>query len=135
MDMNAPKTLPKEIARTNNGPLVFVVQNPHRWDHERQKFVPKHDIETANVFGDVVELLSPTASPFNFPTVREELHHKLKHYRDGDFILLVGNPALIGAVTAIAASYNDGRCAVLQWSGKDQRYTPIDMLDLGARDN
>lgn len=133
--MSQPTKPPTEIKRTNNGPLVFVVQNPHRWDHEKQKFVPKHDIDTAHVFGDVVEVLSPTASPFNFPTVRDELHFKLKHYRDGDFILLVGNPALIGAVTAIAASYNDGRCAVLQWSGKDQRYTPIDMPGLGARAN
>ena len=118
------------VQRDNDGPLVFVVQNQHRYDNVGKKFVPKYDLDPARVFGDLVELLSPTASPFHFDNVKEELIEKLSHYRDGDFILCVGNPALMMAVGAIAASFNEGRVAALQWSGKDQRYIPIQMSGL-----
>lgn len=134
---DAPKSPPmmQEVSRVDNGPLVFVVQNPFTYDRTARGFVPKVDISPAAIFGDLVEVLSPTAAPFNFPGLSDDLHRKLSHYRDGDFILLVGNPALIGAVTALASSYNDGRVTCLQWSGKDQRYIPIEMCDLWARED
>lgn len=129
MNEAAPRMM-NQVVRDNNGPLVFVVQNQHRYDNTSRTFVPKFDISAAAIFGDLVEVLGPTASPFHFETVSAELHEKLRHYRDGDFVLLVGNPALIGAVTAIASSYNEGEVSVLQWSGKDQRYMPIKMTNL-----
>lgn len=108
-------------------PKVFVVQNQHRWDRDAQKFVPKYDLREAEIFGDLEYLLSPTAAPFNAEPIVRELREKLKDYRQGDYLLLVGNPALILAVGAIAASYNKGRVSVLQWSGKEGRYIAIHM--------
>jgi hypothetical protein len=54
-----------------------------------------------------------------------ELREKLKDYRDGDHLLLVGNPVLIGLSVALAADFNEGRVSLLQWSGKDQRYIAV----------
>lgn len=122
----------REPVRENDGPLVFICQNQHKWDEEARAFVPKFDFEEAAKFGTLVEVLSPTASPFNFTTLLPDLHRKLSHFRDGDYILLIGNPAIIGAVTALAASYNEGRVTVLQWSGRDIRYIPIEIEDLEA---
>lgn len=106
-------------------PRVFVVQNQHKWDDTHQRFVPKFDFSSAEAFGELVYLLSPTAAPFNSAPVIRELREKLREYRDGDYLLLVGNPALILAVGAVAASYNSGRVSVLQWSGKDHRYVSV----------
>lgn len=110
-----------------SGNRVFVVQNQHRWNREAERFEPKFDMTSAQRFGTLVYLLSPTAAPFNPRPIVEELREKLREYREGDHLLLVGNPALILAVGAIAASYNNGRVSVLQWSGKDQRYINIQL--------
>lgn len=113
---------------------VYVVQNQHRWNKDADRFEPKFDMSTAERFGELVYLLSPTAAPFNPNPIVRELREKLREYREGDHLLLIGNPALILAVGAIAASYNAGRVSVLQWSGKDQRYLNIqlDGLDTAA---
>lgn len=105
---------------------VFVVQNQHRWDRDRQRFLPKFDLTPAEEFGELTDLLSPTAAPFNPEPVLKELREKLADFGDDDYLLLVGNPVLIGFATAVAASANDGRVNLLQWSGKDRRYIAVE---------
>lgn len=104
---------------------VFVVQNQHRWDAGLQRFVPKFDLTPAEEFGDLVYLLSPTAAPFRPDSVIEELTQKLEEYRPDDYLLLVGNPVLIGISVAIAARASGGSVSMLQWSGKERRYLPV----------
>lgn len=104
---------------------VFVVQNQHRWDQRNERFVPKFDLSSAEEYGELVPLLSPTASPFNAGPVIVDMQEKLKGFSNDDYLLLIGNPALIGWAVAIAADYNEGAVTLLQWSGKDRRYIPI----------
>lgn len=108
-----------------NKPRVFVVQQTMRWDSNKGELVQKFDLDPAKEYGEIVYLLSPTAAPFNPDTIMPELHAKLSTIRDGDHLLLVGNPALIGIVCAIAADYSQGNFNLLQWSGKDRKYLPI----------
>lgn len=105
---------------------VYVVQNQHRWDRDKQRFEPKFDLTPAEEFGELVYLLSPTAAPFRPEPIIQELREKLKDYREGDHLLLVGNPVLIGFAVAVAADANGGRVSLLQWSGKDQRYIAVE---------
>ena len=105
---------------------VYVVQNQHRWDRDKQRFEPKFDLTPAEEFGELVYLLSPTAAPFRPEPVIQELREKLKDYREGDHLLLVGNPVLIGFAVTVAADANGGRVSLLQWSGKDQRYIAVE---------
>ncbi len=104
---------------------VFIIQEQMRWDTNSSKFVSKFDIESAKRFGKIEHLLSPKAAPFNSTPIISELHKKLKKFSDDDYLLLIGNPCLIGWAVAIAADYNDGRVKLLQWSGKDQKYMEI----------
>ena len=106
-------------------PTVFVIQDQQRWDESKQQLVPKYNFESALVFGRLEFLLSPKAAPFNPETVMGELHKKLSKYRDGDHLVLVGNPALIGWSVALSSLYNSGRVSLLQWSGREQRYIRI----------
>ena len=87
---------------------VFVVQNQHRWDRDKQRFEPKFNLAHAEEFGELVYLLSPTAAPFRPEPIIDELKEKLADFGPGDHLLLVGNPVLIGFAVAIAADANDG---------------------------
>ena len=112
-----------------NSPTVYVIQNQHYWDKEKQKFCPKFDFTPAKEHGEIKYLLEPNATPFT-PYLVEELKSKLLPIKPEDSIVLVGNPAIIGISVAVAAKYNDGSLNVLQWSGKDKRYVKITIKDL-----
>lgn len=103
---------------------VYVVQNTHKLDRGTSTLVPKYDMSSAARFGELVYLLTPNAKPHD-PSVTVELNEKLLGFTDEDFLLLVGNPALIGFAVAIAADNNDGRVKVLQWDGKNREYVGI----------
>ena len=109
---------------------VFVVQQQRRFDEVTGNYVNKFDLEQAKEFGELVYLLSPTAAPFNSEPIIEELHEKLSFITAEDYIVLIGNPCLMGWVVAIAADYTGGNLNLLQWSGRDQRYVLIKVEDL-----
>lgn len=112
---------------------VFIVQQQHRLDRKTGNLIPKfpqlHAL--AEKFGEPSYLLSPTASPFNPGSIIPELHGKLRDFGSSDYLLLVGNPCLIGWAVAAAAMNNDGRVTLLQWHGREQNYTQVvaDMLE------
>ena len=105
---------------------VFIVQRQHKYDPATSDLVPKYDLSSAVQYGELVYLLSPTAGPFNTDSIVTELQRKLSDYTDKDYLLLIGNPCLIGWTVAIAAQKTGGLVILLQWSGKDQRYIPIE---------
>lgn len=107
-------------------PRVFVVQKQHRFDEAKGELVPKFDLASAEQYGEIVYLLSPTASPFNPDPIIAELQEKLAGFTEADSLLLVGNPCLIGFATAIAADATDGFVRLLQWSGRDRAYIPVE---------
>lgn len=111
-------------------PRVFCVQQQHRFDTQLGVLVPKFDLTSAHVHGEIEYLLSPTAAPFRSDSIVQELHVKLADFSDDDHLLLIGNPALIGISVAVAAFHNHGRVRLLQWSGRDQGYIPINVRGL-----
>lgn len=105
---------------------VYAVQKQMRFDHEKRELVPRFtSIHKAERWGKLVYLLSPSAHPFNPELVLGDLHEKLMDFSDDDQLLLIGNPALLGMATTIAAHYNEGRVRFLQWSGRHGEYTEI----------
>lgn len=107
---------------------VFVVQKQMRFDEKTGELVPRfRTLNRAERFGEIEYLLSPSAHPFNASAIIGDLHEKLKSFDDEDYLLLIGNPALIGAATAVAAYYNDGILKFLQWSGQQNDYIKISM--------
>ena len=105
---------------------VFIVQE-----------MPNHDIAPAMKYGDTVVLLGPnTQIAFStVPTVRM-LRRKLREYKDGDYLLLTGDPVAIGLACSIAAFYNAGRYTALKWDRRERLYIPvkIDITENGGRD-
>ena len=105
---------------------VFIVQE-----------MPNHDIAPAMKYGDMVVLLEPnTQIAFStVPTVRM-LRRKLREYKDGDYLLLTGDPVAIGLACSIAAFYNAGRYTALKWDRREKLYIPvkIDITEKGESD-
>lgn len=96
-----------------------------------------HDIAPAMKFGDMKVLL-PANTQIAFstvPTVRL-LRRKLREYKDGDYLLLTGDPVAIGLACSIAAFYNAGRFTALKWDRRERMYIPvkIDITENGERD-
>lgn len=105
---------------------VYVIQQQLRFDANKQRLVEKFDLEPARAHGEVHFLLSSNAAPFNSEPIIAELHDKLADFTQDDFLLLVGNPCIIGFAVAIAADkISLGQVKLLQWSGKDRRYIPV----------
>lgn len=112
---------------------VYMVQMPHRWDGSRQELVPKFDTESAKQYGELVQILGPTAAPFKSKPIVDEIFLKLKNIQPEDSVLLIGNPILIGIVTAIAADLlHPEPVRLLQWSGKDGKYIPVEVNIFGS---
>lgn len=99
--------------------------------------MPNHDIAAAMKFGEMSVLLpSNTQIAFStVPTVRT-LRRKLREYKDGDYLLLTGDPVAIGLACSIAAFYNAGRYTALKWDRRERLYIPvkIDITENGERD-
>lgn len=103
---------------------VYAIQQQMHYDAVKGELLPRFDLSPAEEFGEIKYLLSPSASPFTPDSIISELHEKLKGFSDEDYLLLIGNPVLIGMAAAIAAD-NAGTVNFLQWSGKNHKYISI----------
>lgn len=106
-------------------PKIYVIQKQMTLHPTTGELTPKYDMTSALCYGEPVYLLSPTAGPFNSESIILELKEKLAAYNpEEDFLLLVGNPCLIGWACAVAAKRGGG-LNLLQWSSKFKKYVPI----------
>jgi hypothetical protein len=104
---------------------VYVVQD------QKVRGESKFDFKPAESFGELTFLLPPEAAPFqpNTETVAA-LHEKLRDFSPDDYLLLTGNPCLIGWATAIAAFYSGGIVQQLQYSARPIPHYLVVVADL-----
>jgi hypothetical protein len=94
---------------------------------------PKVDTLSAREWGN----LDPLTSPFdqvhlNPGRVVSQLRRKLRHYDDEDWLLALGDPAIIGIAFAIAADSNSGRINLLKWDKREKTYYPVQITIRGG---
>jgi len=105
---------------------VYVVQDQQCVDRSTGKLKSKFDFSPAEKYGRLQFLLRPSASPFNLQPVLRSLHDQLQHFdAETDYLLLTGNPVLLGLAVSITADYTDGVLRLLQWSGAKRDYIVI----------
>ncbi len=105
---------------------VYVVQKQMRYDSDKGISVPRFPtIALAEKFGSLVYCLNPNEHPFEPESVVGNLHEALKDFNQDDYLILVGNPVILGLATAIASHYNSGNVTFLQWSNRSNDYIPI----------
>ena len=87
---------------------------------------PKINIMGASQYGSFKFLL-PELSQIIFspgPLIMK-LRQGLKNYRSNDYLLLTGDPAIIGVACSIASDITNGKYNVLKWDKQERRYYPI----------
>jgi len=96
-------------------PTVFLVQEN-----------PYINVLGAAEYGDIVVLFeSGQQIMFSPQPAIRKLKRKLKDFDDGDYLLMMGDPAAMGIACCIAAEMNRGRFNILKWDKKQQRYYPV----------
>ena len=96
-------------------PTVFLVQEN-----------PYINVLGAADYGDIVVLFeSGQQIMFSPQPAIRKLKRKLKDFDDGDYLLMMGDPAAMGIACCIAAEMNSGRFNILKWDKKQQRYYPV----------
>ena len=91
-----------------------------------QAGTPKINIVGAKDYGDLVFLL-PEFSQMIFspgPLVYK-LRQGLKNFKEGDHLLLTGDPALIGVACSIVSDITNGKYNLLKWDKQEKKYYPI----------
>jgi hypothetical protein len=53
------------------------------------------------------------------------IKRKLDKFTDEDYLVLIGDPAVIGIVCSVAAAKNNGRFKVLKWDRREKLYVPL----------
>ena len=87
---------------------------------------PKINIMSAKEYGEIHFLL-PEFSQIIFspgPLVFK-LRKLLKHYAPEDYLLLTGDPAIIGVACSIVSEMTTGKYNLLKWDKQDRVYYPI----------
>ena len=102
-------------AKEPGKPTVFLVQEN-----------PYINVLGAADYGDIVVLFeSGQQIMFSPQPAIRKLKRKLKDFDDGDYLLMMGDPAAMGIACCIAAEMNRGRFNILKWDKKQQRYYPV----------
>ena len=89
---------------------------------------PKINIIGAREFGDLKVLLPENSQIILSPTyVIQTLKQKLKDYQIGDYLLLTGDPAIIGVACSIVSDITNGKYNLLKWDKQERRYYPVEI--------
>ena len=107
---------------SNYKPKVYVLQELPG----TKAGTPKINIMSASKFGEFKFLL-PEFSQIIFspgPLIFK-LRNLLKNYTTKDYLLLTGDPAIIGVACSIVSEFTNGKYNLLKWDKQDRIYYPI----------
>ena len=87
---------------------------------------PKINIMGAQKFGKIKVLLSEDSQMIFSPgPIIFELRRLLKDYRPTDYLLLTGDPAIIGVACSVVSDITHGKYHLLKWDRQEKMYYPI----------
>ena len=89
---------------------------------------PKINIMGASKYGEFKFLL-PEFSQIIFspgPLIFK-LKQSLKDYKPEDYLLLTGDPAIIGVACSIVSDMTNGKYNLLKWDKQEKQYYPIEI--------
>ena len=112
----------EDITKKNEPPIVYVIQEIPGTKDGR----PKINIMGATEYGKFKFLL-PELSQIIFspgPLIFK-LRKELSKYRTLDYLLLTGDPAIIGVACSIVSDITNGKYNLLKWDKQERKYYSI----------
>ena len=107
-----------------NKPTVYVLQELPG----TKAGTPKINIMSASQHGNFKFLL-PEFSQIIFspgPLIYK-LRDGLRHFNSKDYLLLTGDPAIIGVACSIVSDITSGKYNLLKWDKQERKYYPIEI--------
>ena len=104
--------------------IVYVIQEVPGTKDGR----PKINIMGASNYGNLKFLL-PELSQIIFspgPLIYK-LRKSLKNFSKDDYLLLTGDPAIIGVACSIVSDMTNGKYNLLKWDKQERQYYPIEI--------
>jgi len=118
------KKLRYEDSHNTQPPIVYVIQEIPGTKEGR----PKINIMGAAEYGKFKFLL-PELSQIIFspgPLVFK-LRQGLKKFSKRDYLLLTGDPAIIGVACSLVSDMTNGKYKLLKWDKQERQYYPIEI--------
>ena len=89
---------------------------------------PKYNIIGAQKFGKLKVLLKENKQIVLSPCpIIFELRRLLKDYTSKYYLLLSGDPSVIGIACSVVSDINNGRFNLLKWDRQEQMYYPLEI--------
>ena len=110
---------------TQSDSKVYLVQEIPA---DRDTGKPKIDITPALKYGEI-KIMFPRLKQMQFspgPMVME-IKNSLKDFTSDDYLLLYGDPAIIGVVCAVASDITNGKFKLLKFDRRQFSYYPIEL--------
>ena len=102
--------------------IVYVIQEIPGTKEGR----PKINIMGAQKFGKIKVLLREDSQMIFSPgPIIFELRRLLKTYRPDDYLLLTGDPAIIGVACSVVSDITHGKYNLLKWDRQERMYYTI----------
>jgi hypothetical protein len=99
---------------------VYVITN------QKTKYGGYRDISDAERFGTPVVMFErPEQIQVNSARFIYTVEKTMEKFTKNDFLLLMGDPVLIGIVCAVASKITNNNFKVLKWSREEAIYIPI----------
>ena len=118
---------------SQNEPIVYLLQEVPGTKIGR----PKFNIIGAQKFGRIEVLLREDTQIVRSPgPITYQLRRLLKNFTDKDYLLLSGDPKVIGLAIAVACDINNGKYKTLTWDKQEKMYftTEFNIYERGEID-
>ena len=113
-----------ENLKNNYAPTVYVIQEIPG----TQSGNPKINIMGASHYGQFKFLLPEFSQMIFSPgPLIFKLRKGLKNFKVGDYLLLTGDPAIIGVACSIVSDITNGKYNVLKWDKQERKYYQIEI--------
>ena len=115
-------------------PNVWVVQEIAGTREGR----PKFNIMGASEYGNLKFLLDERSQMIFSPgPLIFKLKNLVRDFKPTDYLLLTGDPAIIGVVCCLVSDITNGKFNLLKWDRQEKKYYPIeiDVYGTGAKND
>ncbi len=121
-DLSMSESNKYESIMKTHTPVVYVIQEIPG----TQAGNPKINIMGASQFGQFKFLLPEFSQMIFSPgPLIYKLRQGLKDYKTRDYLLLTGDPAIIGVACSIVSDVTNGKYNLLKWDKQERKYYPI----------
>lgn len=105
---------------------VFLPQIVERFDVTKKAMVPAFDFSAAAQFGQLTTILGPEDDVLFLARITPKIRKALEGFTDQDFLLAVGDPAVIAVCAGIILRRHK-TLNLLKWDRKFRIYTHLEV--------